>query len=300
MKQTAATVCRACQAPLAREASFCPACGALVNSRPSWESVAWWQSNQETSTPVPAYDRERSQEGGHFFDPTKRYDDDLEDTQELNRTSAVSRRHDEADAEEGRFGLGPKQLAAIVVIPILVFGVSLLGASLLLKPSTPTLEASQRPTAGGAVAAATAGAPSAAASHAPAAAPTAAGTAAPARTATPAPPGQQPTPFRLVPSPVSAVGNFTQGSGGCRGFPASWYDQFIFSTSSGTLTLKQVSTGDTSTGPVQPDGNFSVKAADGSETYTGRITGLTANANYEHLDASGCKETYVMSFRFQV
>jgi hypothetical protein len=189
-------------------------------------------------------------------------------------------------------GLAPRHLAAIVVIPILVFGASLLAASLLLRPSAP------KPPVAGVNGERTATA-------APSAPPT--GSVLPRTTTSPpanpsqatTPTGQQPTPFQLVPSPVRASGTFAQGAGGCPGFPgAQFTDQFTFSAANGTLTLKQGSTGDVTTGPIQPDGSFSVKAADSSESYTGRISGLAASGNYEH-SKGGCKQTYVMSWRFQ-
>jgi hypothetical protein len=190
------------------------------------------------------------------------------------------------EVDEGGSGLRPRHLAAIVIIPIVVFGLSLLVASLLLRPQKPATAA---PTPKPATAQPSAASSPAATVKSPV----------PTPVASVAPPPA--TPFQLVPSPVRASAAFTQGTGACAGFPpgAQFSDNFTFTTANGVLTLKQLSTNEVTSGPVQPDGSFSVKAADSSESYTGKISGLSATANYEHVDRANCKQAYTVNFKFQ-
>jgi hypothetical protein len=216
-------------------------------------------------------------------DPEGPPTEDLQDTQA--RLAAMQA---DEEIDEGSTGLRPRHLAAIVIIPLVVFGLSLLVASLLVKPKG----SEQRPAA--AVTATPQAQPSAAASAA--ATPTTTATASPPPTAV----APAATPFQLVPSPVRASAAFTQGTGACPGFPPGpqFSDSFTFTTNNGTLTLKQLSTNEVTSGPVQPDGSFAVKAANSSESYTGKISGLNATASYEH-NAAGCRQTYTVNFRFQ-
>jgi hypothetical protein len=221
--------------------------------------------------------------------PPPAHDPEGPPTQDLQDASArLAAMHADDEIDEGGTGLRPRHLALIVIIPIVVFGLSLLAATLLLRPKVPDHPAA------------------AAATKAPSAQPSSAVSpvASPAKTPVPTPVPSAavppPTPFQLVPSPVRASAAFTQGTGACPGFPpgAAFSDNFMFTTTNGTLTLKQLSTNDVTSGPVQPDGSFAVKAADSKESYAGKISGLTATANYEY-NAAGCKQTYTVNFKFQ-
>ena len=132
---------------------------------------------------------------------------------------------------------------------------------------------------------------------APAAQPTALPKADP--TAAPAHPDPAATPFRLVPSPVQASASFANFTGTCTDDPPAFYDRFTFTTGQGTLTVRQASTSQVSTGPIQPDGTFHVSAADGRETYDGRIQGLNATAHFVEARDT-CSGAYDVTFRFLV
>jgi hypothetical protein len=99
---------------------------------------------------------------------------------------------------------------------------------------------------------------------------------------------------------VRASALFSNGHGRCGGYPASFRDTFVFSTADGVLTTRQLSTGDVDTGPVSPDGSFSIADSAIGESYRGQITGLTATAAYAQRNRSGCVETYQVTFRFLV
>jgi hypothetical protein len=100
-------------------------------------------------------------------------------------------------------------------------------------------------------------------------------------------------PFTLGPSPVTAVGTFTNGRGGCP-VQTSFTDTFqLLAPGDGTLTITQPSTGDRLSGPISPDGSFQLRSA--GETYDGRFTGRTATATYTYT-RNGCTETYDAAF----
>lgn len=100
-------------------------------------------------------------------------------------------------------------------------------------------------------------------------------------------------PFSLGPDPVSAVGRFTNGRGGCP-VQTTFTDRFQFlAPGDGTLTITQPSTGDRVSGPIKPDGSFQLRSA--GESYDGKIAGKKATAAYAYT-AGGCKETYDSEF----
>lgn len=110
-------------------------------------------------------------------------------------------------------------------------------------------------------------------------------------TAAPATPAPAPT----VSDQATAAGIFSGGVGGCPGTDTSYVDQFTFTVLGSVLTIRQPSTGDSSTGPVGPDGSFHTTS--NSEDYLGKISEGTATATYKYLYA-GCTETYAATFKF--
>ena len=118
---------------------------------------------------------------------------------------------------------------------------------------------------------------------------------------TPAPiPTAAPTPFRLVPSPVQASAAFGSFAGTCTDDPPAFNDRFTFTTLDGQLTLRQASTGQITSGPIQPDGTFHVTGSGGHEAYDGRIQGLRADAHFVEVRVGGCTGAYEVAFRFLV
>lgn len=100
-----------------------------------------------------------------------------------------------------------------------------------------------------------------------------------------------PPPFTLGPTPVAAIGTFTNGQGGC-GFPPSFRASFQFlAPGNSRLTISQGP--QKVEGPITPSGSYQVRSA--SESYDGEITGNTSTARYSYT-ANGCTGTWDVSF----
>ena len=110
----------------------------------------------------------------------------------------------------------------------------------------------------------------------------------------PAPPPAEP-PFSLGPSPIDAMGTFTNGRGGCPVVTSFTAGSQFFAPGDGTLTITHPT--NRVSGPINRDGSFQLRSA--NESYDGKVTGNTATATYSYTTASGCTEIYDVRFVLQ-
>jgi hypothetical protein len=95
--------------------------------------------------------------------------------------------------------------------------------------------------------------------------------------------------------PVAVIATFTDGTGGCPGFPSTFSKQYTLTRVGDGVRLFQPVALDAVAGAVSPDGALFLH--NGLEVYEGAITAAGTSGTYRVLDPrSRCTETYRFSW----